>query len=170
MIYVISIGEYFKVGYSLDTDKRMKSYSTHNPDYKLEASFSGGPSLEKFIHKGLSEHRLNSTEWFRKFEGYLNCVTCLKNVHSSSKTVSELTLPLKAIKDLSHLSDVKLLIALLEDFGSQGIITLSHRIRKDLAEKTGLSLSNLNKNFKRLATAGLLENFDGDYKILVGAE
>lgn len=73
MIYVIESGEYFKVGYSSNFKKRLESYATHSPTFKVVHTLNGDKSLEKFIHTSLKEHSYNR-EWFNIFSNYLDCV------------------------------------------------------------------------------------------------
>lgn len=68
MLYLIESNEFYKVGYSKNISamhKRVSSYNTHNPSFKLISVSVGTPAIEKTIHSLLSslKHR---GEWFHK--------------------------------------------------------------------------------------------------------
>lgn len=65
MIYLIESGEYYKIGYAQNVDKRMKAYNTHNPDYKLIDVMPGTTSDEAVLHELCAEYQ-NKLEWFNK--------------------------------------------------------------------------------------------------------
>ena len=35
MLYLLESSDYYKIGYAKDLSKRLRSYSTHNPDYRV---------------------------------------------------------------------------------------------------------------------------------------
>lgn len=63
MLYLIKSNGYIKIGYAKDVKKRMKQYSTHNPDFQLLDSIDGELQEEKFLHKILKNYQFR-TEWF----------------------------------------------------------------------------------------------------------
>lgn len=67
---------------------------------------------------------------------------------------------------LKHPSDIRLMVAMCEmaEFNT-GIIKMTKRTRLTLCEKAQISVSNINKNIKRLVDAKLLHEDDGDYTI-----
>lgn len=82
MIYVIESGDYFKVGYTKDEttlEQRRLGYYTHNPDCAFVREYKGSINIERFIHKGLSKHRVRG-EWFNKFNDWENQVQALYDV------------------------------------------------------------------------------------------
>lgn len=73
MIYVITSGDYLKVGYSKNVCTRLKSYETSNPDVNVISYSSGSISDEKDLHEKLkSFHHRN--EWFHKTSESLNII------------------------------------------------------------------------------------------------
>jgi len=65
-VYVIQVGNDgpVKVGIATDPQARLEQLQTANPfPLRLLATFSGGASLEREIHKRLAIHRMNG-EWF----------------------------------------------------------------------------------------------------------
>lgn len=81
-IYVIiSSDKYLKVGYSSNIKSRMLQYKTHNPDFKLFATFNipDAKNWEKEFHK---EHIIDSvnTEWYLIYDVlkflYVLCDAC----------------------------------------------------------------------------------------------
>jgi hypothetical protein len=67
---------------------------------------------------------------------------------------------------IKHLSDMKLMVALCEfaEFNS-GTVFMTQRTRQRIAEKTGISLTNISKNLKRLIAIELITYNAGDYQI-----
>lgn len=65
MIYLIESGEYYKIGYAQNVDDRMKTYNTHNPNYKLIDAMPGTRSDEAVLHELCAEYQ-NKLEWFNK--------------------------------------------------------------------------------------------------------
>ena len=63
MLYFIKSGSYVKIGFAKDIKKRMKQYSTHNPNFQLLDSIDGELKEEKFLHKILKNYQFK-TEWF----------------------------------------------------------------------------------------------------------
>lgn len=47
MLYLIKSGNYIKIGYSENLEKRLQSYNTHNPNYQLIDTIEGDEDLEK---------------------------------------------------------------------------------------------------------------------------
>lgn len=65
MIYLIESGEYYKIGYTQDLDKRLKQYATHNPNIKLIDSQDGDTKDENNLHY-MCKPFLVENEWFKK--------------------------------------------------------------------------------------------------------
>lgn len=65
MIYLMESGEYYKIGYAKDVEKRMKAYNTHNPNYKLIDVMEGTKSDEAALHELCGEYQ-DKLEWFTK--------------------------------------------------------------------------------------------------------
>ena len=79
MLYLLESTNYYKVGFTENyetLDKRITSYKTHNPDFKLIKIYNGGIKEEKFIHKLLSEH-LHYGEWFHKNSNTENIINTI---------------------------------------------------------------------------------------------
>ena len=51
MLYLLKSGNYYKIGYTDNIEKRMDSYKTHNPDFILVGTKEGNKKEEfkKFI-------------------------------------------------------------------------------------------------------------------------
>lgn len=93
MIYVIRSGDAIKVGYSVDVNKRMAAYRTHNPNTELlRVSPKGGKRLEKSLHKRLSKYHI-SGEWFDYSIEVLKLINDqLDNFESGVRTVIQKTI------------------------------------------------------------------------------
>lgn len=67
---------------------------------------------------------------------------------------------------IKHLSDIKLLACLCElaEFNT-GIVQLSTKVRRVISEKTGIGLTNLSRNIKRLKETGLITEEAGEVVI-----
>lgn len=67
MLYFIKSQKYLKIGYTKDKstyNTRMKSYKTHNPNFKIiDVKVDGTKEDESKLHKLLSKY-LYYTEWF----------------------------------------------------------------------------------------------------------
>lgn len=71
--------------------------------------------------------------------------------------------------EIKHLADVKLMAAMCEVAEyEKGTVHLTRKVRQDICKKTGISISNISKNLKRLINLKLLSEDDGDY--IVNAE
>lgn len=65
MLYLIKSGNYLKIGYSSNVDKRLESYRTCNPDFTVLDTIEGDEKLEKTLHKICKEFKMaNRQEWF----------------------------------------------------------------------------------------------------------
>lgn len=71
-----------------------------------------------------------------------------------------------AFYGLEHLSDVKLIACLCElaEFNT-GVVQLSTKIRRVISEKTGIGLTNISRNIKRLKKSGLILEDEGEVTI-----
>ena len=67
---------------------------------------------------------------------------------------------------IKHISNMKIMVAMCEqaEFNT-GIVTMSKRVRAIIGEKTGVSMSNISKNLKRLISIDLIAEINGDYVI-----
>lgn len=63
-LYLIQSGDKIKLGYTKDILKRMSSYRTHNPHFKLLKTYyrSDAELFEKKLHKKYKEFR--QLEWY----------------------------------------------------------------------------------------------------------
>lgn len=98
MIYLMESGEYYKIGYAKDVEKRMKAYSTHNPNFKLIDSLVGTKEVENTLHKLCKDFQVKS-EWFYKkdeiliiWNTYKQFSEFLKNKTSEFNKLSKLFL------------------------------------------------------------------------------
>nr|DAD94560.1 MAG TPA: hypothetical protein [Siphoviridae sp. ctREU2] len=67
MLYLIESGNYVKIGYAKDIDKRMLQYATHNPNFSLVDATYGELSDEKDLHRILKPYRyINEWYYFNK--------------------------------------------------------------------------------------------------------
>lgn len=71
-----------------------------------------------------------------------------------------------AFYGLKYVSDTKLIAAMCElaDYNT-GVVHLTKKVRRELCDKAGISLSNLSKNLKRLLESGLVTEDEGDWQI-----
>jgi len=75
---------------------------------------------------------------------------------------------LEPFLDTSHLSDVKLLIAILKlREKHNGTLHLTYKSRKDLSQISGVSMNNMSRNFKRLKELGIIEVDEGEVIVLI---
>lgn len=65
MLYLIECGDYYKIGYASDIDRRLKQYNTHNPDYVVIDIKEGDTKDEALLHRKCKEFRIKG-EWFEK--------------------------------------------------------------------------------------------------------
>lgn len=65
MVYLLKSGEYLKIGYSDNMDRRLTVYKTYNPDFTVLDIIDGDLNLEKTLHKLCKEFQVpNRKEWF----------------------------------------------------------------------------------------------------------
>lgn len=63
-LYLIQSGEYLKIGFTKNLQERIKSYNTHNPNYKLLETRDGTYADESYLHKKLKKFSINrNSEW-----------------------------------------------------------------------------------------------------------
>lgn len=79
MIYLIESGDYYKIGYAENLEKRLKAYNTHNPDYKVVDTIEGSKYYETLLHKLCAEYNKRS-EWFIKCNEVLILWNNFKNI------------------------------------------------------------------------------------------
>lgn len=67
---------------------------------------------------------------------------------------------------LKQAGDVRLIIAMCKvaDFNT-GVVKMTKKTRMQLCEDANISVSNMNKNLKRLVECGLISEEDGEYTI-----
>lgn len=77
VVYLIKV-EYkketlLKIGYTSDLDSRLKSYESHNPNFRLLELRKGTKALEDLMHRYFSKYRyLPSKEWFYYSDEIIN--------------------------------------------------------------------------------------------------
>ena len=77
MIYLIKNDNFLKIGYTKDTDERLKTYNTHNPDYELLAIREGDRKFETFLHYRFKQYQIK-TEWYEYNKNIINDFYTLK--------------------------------------------------------------------------------------------
>lgn len=81
-IYIIKSLDVIKIGYTTNLIKRMKSYDTHSPHYKL-LYFTNIPDaldVEVFLHKKFKNKKVKG-EWFRlNDEDLLVCILYIEKI------------------------------------------------------------------------------------------
>lgn len=86
MIYLIESTQYYKIGFTKNINKRMKSYSTHNPDYILIDSMDGTKNEELFLHN-LCKNFHYKLEWYHKNDTILHIWNYYKNkIYDNTRT------------------------------------------------------------------------------------
>ena len=99
MIYLMESGEYYKIGYAKNVEKRMKAYNTHNPNYKLIDVMEGTKSDEAALHE-LCEEYQDKLEWFTKVPEILMIWKIYKkNIQLTQKKDQKFSGDLKYIKN-----------------------------------------------------------------------
>lgn len=154
MLYLIKSGNYIKVGYSKNVDKRMCCYNTCNPDYLLLDAVEGTTKDESEFHKLISSYHYK-LEWFLYNENiidiwntkYNRCVKCPKLEHIS-KRAKELFIWL-----CNHTK-----------FDTTQVL-LSTGIRKELSEELNMSQSCITTNLKALKDLNLISGERGVFTI-----
>ena len=58
MLYLIKSGNYLKIGYSSNVNKRLESYRTCNPEFIVLDVIEGDEKLEKTLHKICKEFKV----------------------------------------------------------------------------------------------------------------
>lgn len=176
MIYVIESGEHFKIGFTdvIDVISYLNSrYNTHNPDWKLIYLLEGNRSVDLKSRTDL-KHLNFRGDWFHKFQGWKEVVLdIVKDNQACSDKQSVKVInksnwadKLEPFLDTSHLSDVKLLIALLKlQEKHNGTLYLTYKNRKDLSQISGVGLSNMSRNFKRLKELGIIDIDEEEKKL-----
>lgn len=126
-----------KIGYTSNLNKRMKSYSTTNPDYILLKTREGGLDLESYLHKRFEKYKYkDSREWFYYNQEIIDQFYC--NIEDC---VDESTLLYHIKKDLlSNLSHVfelnkKYIKQLLDN------LKLSSNYTKSIYDKSRITLA-----------------------------
>lgn len=84
MLYLIECGDYYKIGYASDIDRRLKQYNTHNPDYIVIDTKEGDTKDEALLHRRCKEFRIKG-EWFEK------CADVLDAWYTYEKVIDEYT-------------------------------------------------------------------------------
>ena len=102
MLYLIESQNYYKIGYAVDVKSRMKSYFTHNPDFKLLDECNGDEKIEAILHNRLKHLRVKG-EWFQKDPEVLSVwgfykVICTE-ILSSEETLISAKESLKKIRE-----------------------------------------------------------------------
>jgi len=118
MLYLIECGDYYKIGYASDIDRRLKQYNTHNPDYIVLDIKDGDTKDEALLHRKCKEFRIKG-EWFEKCADVLDAWYTYERVCDEyiftdlDEGISELLLSLlkSSTKNLViDISDVDLLL------------------------------------------------------------
>lgn len=78
MIYLIKNDNFLKIGYTKDTDERLKTYNTHNPDYELLAIREEDRKFETFLHYRFKQYQIK-TEWYEYNKNIINDFLYFKN-------------------------------------------------------------------------------------------
>lgn len=79
MIYLIESGNYYKIGYAENLEKRLKAYNTCNPDYKVIDTIEGSKYYETLLHT-LCKTYNEKYEWFTKCDEVLILWNNFKNI------------------------------------------------------------------------------------------
>ena len=83
-LYLIQSNDYIKIGYTVNLEKRLKQYNTHNPEYKILYVREGTASDEYFLHKIFEKYLINDTEWMQYNEYIINTFKTIKLNHKES--------------------------------------------------------------------------------------
>ena len=94
MIYLIESYDYYKIGYAIDIKSRMKTYATHNPDFKLLDECNGNEKIETILHRELKHLRIKG-EWFQKDPEVLKVWNFYKEICSEILSSEEVMISTK---------------------------------------------------------------------------
>lgn len=142
MLYLIKSGNYLKIGYSNNVDKRLESYRTCNPDFIVLDTIEGDEKLEKTLHKICKEFKVeNRQEWF-----YLD--PFIINTWNKLKESDFITIP-ESINNIQEISiDYKdKYNKLTKDHCD---LINSHKILKAGYSELTEDIINLNKEFREI--------------------
>lgn len=176
MIYLIKSGEYVKIGFSENINKRLSILQTGNPikmeiiDYK-----EGNKIDEGILHSLCKEFRIRG-EWFKDcdqvreiFKNYIS--KKLDNIKIQDKDFIYVNLNFEELYNL-EMPEFRVLIQLFklvnrfnpnEDILNNLQIKVNKMIRDAIKDKTGLAESTVKNAFTSLVKKGLLLK-DGEYK------
>lgn len=90
MLYLLESSDYYKIGYAKDLSKRLRSYSTHNPDYRIIDVMDGDRSQELFLHNLCRSYRYK-LEWFYKEDFILDIWNDYKKSYNADVNESSLS-------------------------------------------------------------------------------
>lgn len=96
---------YLKIGYTQNLEERLKAYNTHSAEFELVNSMEGGPELESFAHKLLTEYNIKG-EWFKEDPMVYYVWELTKQeyeIRQQEKTIKELEASVKELKELLNI-------------------------------------------------------------------
>lgn len=99
MLYLIKSSDFIKIGYTEDLQKRLKSYKTHNPNFKLLGTKKGNKEDETHLHRLLHKYKIDKTEWFT----YSTFIIKVSHEYSPNKLDQEYTKNIVTIKHINKL-------------------------------------------------------------------
>lgn len=65
MLYFIKSGNYYKIGFSDNIEKRISCYMTHNPDFELIGLKEGDEEEELQYHEKYYDYCFVQSEWMQ---------------------------------------------------------------------------------------------------------
>jgi hypothetical protein len=159
-LYVIQSGEYIKLGYSINIPKRMISYKTHNPSFKLLHTFHRNDAklFEKWFHKEYRKHR--KLEWYSK--SFLN--TIVEKCKKQSEIVIEEE-PFRVYSSFMNIliseklrrAALRVFAWILQNYSSlSSDISIVKHIKDKIAFELGLSPVSIKEYLKELENEDML--------------
>lgn len=157
--YLIYDGRYFKIGRSLDIEKRLKSIKSHNPDATLLCLTDG--DIEYEIHSKYQEYNYHN-EWFfipddeiikklvSEFDYVVNEIETFKftkmvGVNKISRSIEKMKIGGQINGKLRQNRSIRLINEAREKCYQNNEIPT----QKKIAEMTGLGIATVKRNWKR---------------------
>lgn len=170
MVYLIENlnNSTYKIGYSKNPDKRLKTLQTATCDeLKLVITIPGNTNVEKMLQDEFKEYHIKR-EWFSKTDVIFNKFLEFKiEKPILEKEPHNIAFTHKGLNILSILdNDTKNVILLLLKYNtSSNIIYLTSSYKRKLYSTLKISLDKFNKCIKQLMLYNIIMKYDKNYLI-----
>ena len=172
MLYLIQSGEFLKIGYTDNIEKRINQYKTHNPDYVLLAYRDGNRCDETLLHSLLSDYFVDNTEWMKSniFILDLFCKVHLNGVDNKVYIFYEVEkhniisdLFLSRINEITSLNALKLYLWMKSHKNNKNICYLTTKQRQTIMNLLKISSNTITNNLKVLKDLNFIEGDKGEF-------